>query len=59
MSSVVSAIKNTVQLSNFDKGLAGKIFSEVKSHDSKVVMKITARRSFLFRRTNTSKLWTL
>lgn len=39
MSSVVSAIKNTVPLSYFNKGLAGKIFSDVKSHGSKVVMK--------------------
>ena len=39
MSSVISAIKNTVPLSYFNKGMAGKIFSEVKSHGSKVVMK--------------------
>ena len=39
MSSVISAIKNTVPLSYFNKGLAGKIFSDVKSHGSKVVMK--------------------
>ena len=39
MSSVISAIKNTVPLSNFNRGLAGKIFADVKSHGSKVVMK--------------------
>ena len=39
MSSVIGAIKNTVPLSYFNKGMAGKIFSEVKSHGSKVVMK--------------------
>ena len=39
MSSVISAIKNTVPLSHFNKGLAGQIFSDVKSHGSKVVMK--------------------
>ena len=39
MSSVVSAIKNTVPLSLFNRGMAGKIFSEVKAHGSKVVMK--------------------
>ena len=39
MSSVVSAIQNTVPLSQFNRGLAGKIFSDVKLHGSKVVMK--------------------
>ena len=39
MSSVISAIKNTVPLSQFNRGLAGKIFSDVKLHGSKVVMK--------------------
>ncbi len=39
MSSVVSAIKNTVPLSQFNRGLAGKIFSDVKTHGTKVVMK--------------------
>ena len=39
MSSVVSAIKNTVSISQFNRGLAGKIFSEVKSQGTKVVMK--------------------
>lgn len=39
MSSVISAIKNTVPLSQFNRGLAGKIFSDVKTHSAKVVMK--------------------
>ena len=39
MSSVVSAIKDTIPLSHFNRGMAGKIFSEVKTHGSKVVMK--------------------
>ena len=39
MSSVISAIKNTVPLSQFNRGLTGKIFADVKSHGSKVVMK--------------------
>lgn len=39
MPSVVSAIENTVPISQFNRGLAGKIFSEVKNHGPKVVMK--------------------
>ena len=39
MSSVISAIKNTVPLSQFNRGLAGKIFADVKANGSKVVMK--------------------
>ena len=39
MSSVVSAIKNTIPLSQFNRGLAGKIFADVKANGSKVVMK--------------------
>ena len=39
MTSVISAITNTIPISQFDRGLAGKIFSEVKAHGSKVVMK--------------------
>lgn len=37
--SVVSAIRNTVPISLFNRGLAGKIFEEVKSTGAKVVMK--------------------
>lgn len=39
MSSVLSAIDKTVPISQFNRGLAGKIFSDVKSTGSKVVMK--------------------
>ena len=37
--SVISAIRNTVPISLFNRGLAGKIFEEVKSTGAKVVMK--------------------
>jgi PHD/YefM family antitoxin component YafN of YafNO toxin-antitoxin module len=39
MASVMSAIKNTVSISVFNRGLAGKIFDEVKRTGAKVVMK--------------------
>ena len=39
MSPVISAIKNTIPLSQFNRGLAGKIFADVKTHGPKVVMK--------------------
>jgi PHD/YefM family antitoxin component YafN of YafNO toxin-antitoxin module len=39
MASVMSAIKNTVSISVFNRGLAGKIFEEVKRTGAKVVMK--------------------
>lgn len=39
MQSVVSAINNTVPISQFNRGLAGKIFSDVKKNGPKVVMK--------------------
>lgn len=39
MASVMSAIINTVSISQFNKGLAGKIFDEVKKTGAKVVMK--------------------
>ena len=42
MSSVVSAIKDTIPLSQFNRGLAGKIFADVKANGSKVVMKNNA-----------------
>lgn len=37
--SVVGAIRNTVPISQFNRGLAGKIFSDVKKNGAKVVMK--------------------
>ena len=39
MASVKSAIKNTVPISQFNRGLAGKIFEDVKQSGAKVVMK--------------------
>lgn len=39
MSSVISAITNTVPISQFNRGLAGKIFDEVRRTGAKVVMK--------------------
>ena len=37
-----SAIENTVSISQFNRGLAGKIFDEVKRYGAKVVMKNNA-----------------
>ena len=34
-----SAIENTISISQFNRGLAGKIFDEVKRYGAKVVMK--------------------
>ena len=39
MQSVVSAINRTVPISQFNRGLAGQIFSDVKKNGPKVVMK--------------------
>ena len=39
MASVVSTIKNTVPISQFNRGLAEKIFEDVKQSGTKVVMK--------------------
>jgi PHD/YefM family antitoxin component YafN of YafNO toxin-antitoxin module len=39
MSSVISAITNTIPISNFNRGQAGKIFEDVKQNGAKVVMK--------------------
>ena len=39
MTSVMSAIKNTVPITQFNRGLAGKIFEEVKQTGAKVGMK--------------------
>ncbi|MDO4479177.1 MAG: type II toxin-antitoxin system Phd/YefM family antitoxin [Lachnospiraceae bacterium] len=42
MGSVLSAIEDTISISLFNRGLAGKIFSEVKRSGAKVVMKNNA-----------------
>ena len=39
MASVVSAIKDTIPISQFNRGLAGQIFTDVKKEGPKVVMK--------------------
>lgn len=39
MNNVMSAIQNTVSISMFNRGLAGKIFADVKRTGAKVVMK--------------------
>ena len=39
MDSVKSAITNTVSISQFNRGMAGQIFSDVKENGPKVVMK--------------------
>lgn len=39
MANIASAIRNTVPISLFNRGLAGKIFEEVKQCGAKVVMK--------------------
>ena len=39
MANVLSAINQTLPISLFNRGLAGKIFSEVKTTGAKVVMK--------------------
>lgn len=42
MNSIRSAIENTISISLFNRGLAGKIFDEVKRYGAKVVMKNNA-----------------
>ena len=42
MSSVMSAIQNTISFSLFNRGLAGKIFADVKRTGAKVVIKNNA-----------------
>ena len=47
MQNVVSAIQNTVPISQFNRGLAGQIFEDVKTHGAKVVMKNNAAECVL------------
>lgn len=47
MSSIRSAIENTIPISQFNRGLAGKIFDEVKQYGAKVVMKNNAAECVL------------
>ena len=47
MQSVVSAITNTVPISQFNRGLAGQIFEDVRRNGAKVVMKNNAAECVL------------
>ena len=47
MVSVVSAIRDTVSIAMFNRGLAGKVFDEVKRTGPKVVMKNNAAECVL------------
>lgn len=47
MASVLSAIQDTIPISQFNRGLAGKIFQDVKKHGSKVVMKNNAAEAVI------------
>lgn len=47
MVNIASAIKNTISISLFNRGLAGKIFEEVKQCGAKVVMKNNAAECVL------------
>ena len=58
MPSVVSAIRNTVPITQFNRGLAGQIFEDVKAHGAKVVMKNNAAVCVLSPRTSMSVSWT-
>ena len=39
---IISAIKNTIPISQFNRGFAGKIFADVRQSGAKVVMKNNA-----------------
>ncbi len=47
MESIVSAITKTIPISMFNRGLAGKIFSDVKANGAKVVIKNNAAEAVL------------
>jgi PHD/YefM family antitoxin component YafN of YafNO toxin-antitoxin module len=47
MQDIASAIKDTIPISLFNRGLAGKIFEEVKQNGAKVVMKNNAAECVL------------
>ncbi len=47
MQNIASAIRDTVQISLFIRGLAGKIFEEVRKSGAKVVMKNNAAECVL------------
>ena len=47
MANVVSAVRDTVPISQFNRGLAGQIFAEVKDSGPKVVMKNNAAEAVI------------
>lgn len=47
MSTIRSAIERTISISSFNRGLAGKIFSDVRRTGAKVVMKNNAAECVL------------
>lgn len=47
MANITSAIRDTVSISLFNRGLAGKIFDDVKQSGAKVVMKNNAAECVL------------
>lgn len=47
MTNMVSAIRDTISISQFNRGFAGKIFEEVKQTGAKVVMKNNAAECVL------------
>ena len=47
MTNIAGAITNTVSISQFNRGLAGKIFEDVKTSGAKVVMKNNAAECVL------------
>ena len=47
MANIASAIRDTISISLFNRGLAGKIFEEVKQCGAKVVMKNNAAECVL------------
>ena len=49
MKSVMSALRDTVPINQFNRGLAGKIFEEVKKSGAKVVMKNNTAQEEVYR----------
>jgi len=47
MANITSAIRDTISISLFNRGLAGKIFEDVKQSGTKVVMKNNAAECVL------------
>lgn len=47
MANIASAIRDTISISLFNRGLAGKIFEDVKQSGAKVVMKNNAAECVL------------